>query len=240
MIHHLKDPETWRDALFFGVLLLVLVLIAYLAAPAHSATPTPTPAQPSAPPPPPPPPAPKEPETPEEVRAEIERSAKEHGIDAERAVRVAYCESKFDPNARNRSGATGVYQFIDGGTGSARGDIKRAHEWMAAGRWSAWSQCLGGRGGGRSVPALEICVSHAHWSGEAGSDGLTWTVVAEWVPRGRCPFPPPPDWLENYDRAWMYTGCGWHEIESGDPKMRCTPKPEMLLRGFARPTAGGP
>ena len=40
--------------------------------------------------------------------------AKQHGVDAARALRVARCESGLDPLARNpNSSAKGVFQFID-------------------------------------------------------------------------------------------------------------------------------
>lgn len=48
-----------------------------------------------------------------QVRAEIIQQA--HGkVDVETALRIAKCESNFDPLAKNKvSSAKGVYQFID-------------------------------------------------------------------------------------------------------------------------------
>lgn len=53
--------------------------------------------------------------TPEEVRAEIIRQAKEYGVNVDDALRIAKCESTFRWNAANsHSSAKGVYQFING------------------------------------------------------------------------------------------------------------------------------
>jgi soluble lytic murein transglycosylase-like protein len=48
-----------------------------------------------------------------DVRAIVIASARRHGVDVEQFVRVAWCESRFDPNAVNpASDARGVLQFI--------------------------------------------------------------------------------------------------------------------------------
>jgi len=44
----------------------------------------------------------------------IVREAEKHGINPAAAIKIANCESKLDPNAKNKySSAKGVYQFID-------------------------------------------------------------------------------------------------------------------------------
>jgi len=50
----------------------------------------------------------------EKVIGEIRKQANSSGIDPDFAVKMANCESTFDPFAENpRSSAKGVYQFID-------------------------------------------------------------------------------------------------------------------------------
>jgi hypothetical protein len=41
----------------------------------------------------------------------IRDAAARHGVDGDRMLRVAMCESGLNPNAQNRSGATGLFQF---------------------------------------------------------------------------------------------------------------------------------
>lgn len=55
------------------------------------------------------------PEAEETVEQMIVRMANEYGVDPNRALAIAWCESRFDPNARNWEGSTakGVYQFTD-------------------------------------------------------------------------------------------------------------------------------
>lgn len=52
---------------------------------------------------------------PETVEAMVRRIASEGGVDPDRAVAIAMCESRLDPSARNWQGstATGLFQFID-------------------------------------------------------------------------------------------------------------------------------
>lgn len=81
------------------------------------------PADPPPPPPPPPAPAPPAPAPvvvhPVAVRvpvggsivAIIRAAAARYGVDGDRLVRVAMCESGLNPNAVNRSGASGLFQF---------------------------------------------------------------------------------------------------------------------------------
>lgn len=58
-----------------------------------------------------PPPATSPP--PADVPAMIADAAVRWGLDANQMLRVAWCESKYDPRAYNgRSGASGVFQFI--------------------------------------------------------------------------------------------------------------------------------
>jgi soluble lytic murein transglycosylase-like protein len=57
--------------------------------------------------PPPPPPA--------EVAAIISAAAAKYGVDPEQLLRVAYCESRYDPLAYNSVlGASGLFQIIPG------------------------------------------------------------------------------------------------------------------------------
>lgn len=50
-----------------------------------------------------------------DIEATIRRMALEHGVNPRTALRIAWCESRFDPRASNsRSTAKGVYQFLDG------------------------------------------------------------------------------------------------------------------------------
>jgi resuscitation-promoting factor RpfB len=49
-----------------------------------------------------------------EIEAIIREAAAAHGADADQLVRVAYCESKFNPGAYNASGAAGLFQFMPG------------------------------------------------------------------------------------------------------------------------------
>lgn len=51
----------------------------------------------------------------EEIEALIERISKGEGFDAAVAKRIAFCESSFNPVAKNKhSSATGLYQFTIG------------------------------------------------------------------------------------------------------------------------------
>jgi uncharacterized protein YabE (DUF348 family) len=47
-----------------------------------------------------------------EIEAIIREAAAAHGADAEQLLRVAYCESRFNPGAYNASGASGLFQFM--------------------------------------------------------------------------------------------------------------------------------
>lgn len=50
-----------------------------------------------------------------DVAGYIRKEADKNGIDPEKALAIAYCESSFDPYAKNpNSTAKGVYQFLDG------------------------------------------------------------------------------------------------------------------------------
>lgn len=49
-----------------------------------------------------------------EIEAIIREAAAAHGVDPEQLVRVAYCESRFNPGAYNASGAAGLFQFMPG------------------------------------------------------------------------------------------------------------------------------
>ena len=49
-----------------------------------------------------------------EIEQIIRDAAAAQGADAEQLVRVAYCESRFNPGAYNASGAAGLFQFMPG------------------------------------------------------------------------------------------------------------------------------
>ena len=47
-----------------------------------------------------------------EIEQIIRDAAAAQGADAEQLLRVAYCESRFNPGAYNASGASGLFQFL--------------------------------------------------------------------------------------------------------------------------------
>jgi resuscitation-promoting factor RpfB len=49
-----------------------------------------------------------------EIEAIIREAAAAQGADPDQLVRVAYCESRFNPGAFNASGASGLFQFMPG------------------------------------------------------------------------------------------------------------------------------
>jgi len=51
----------------------------------------------------------------QDIIEEIYKQAREYFVDPEDAIRIAKCESTFNPHAKNpNSTAKGVYQFLDG------------------------------------------------------------------------------------------------------------------------------
>ena len=52
------------------------------------------------------------PQAPAEIEAIIRDAAARQGADAEQLLRVAWCESRFNPGAYNASGASGLFQFM--------------------------------------------------------------------------------------------------------------------------------
>lgn len=52
------------------------------------------------------------PQAPAEIEAVIREAAARQGADAEQLLRVAWCESRFNPGAYNASGASGLFQFM--------------------------------------------------------------------------------------------------------------------------------
>ena len=55
------------------------------------------------------------PPPPSEIAAIIRAAAAKYGVDAEQLLRVAYCESRYDPLAYNSVlGASGLFQIIPG------------------------------------------------------------------------------------------------------------------------------
>ena len=92
--------------------------------PADQPSPTPPPAPAATPPPPPPPPRPVVikrvayvpasvvvPASKAQIAAMIRAAAARYGANGDQLVRVAMCESGLNPNARNASGASGLFQF---------------------------------------------------------------------------------------------------------------------------------
>jgi soluble lytic murein transglycosylase-like protein len=47
-----------------------------------------------------------------DVPALITDAAVRHGVDADRLLRIGWCESRWDPSARGAGGAAGVFQFV--------------------------------------------------------------------------------------------------------------------------------
>ena len=48
------------------------------------------------------------------IQDKITIAARKNGINIETALRIAHCESRFNPNAKSKiSSASGLYQFID-------------------------------------------------------------------------------------------------------------------------------
>jgi soluble lytic murein transglycosylase-like protein len=90
-----------------------------------------------------------------DVPTMIRAAARRHGVDAERLVQVAKCESGFDPRAKNpRSTASGVFQFIDttwAGTPEAKAGRSvfdaaanvEAGARLARGGWGPWASSRG-------------------------------------------------------------------------------------------------
>lgn len=87
----------------------------------------------------------------ERVRLLIVQKSTEYGVDAERALRIAKCESNFNPNAINKSsGASGVFQYLpstwantpEGKEGKspfdAEANIRAAIRHMAVHGYNAW------------------------------------------------------------------------------------------------------
>ena len=49
-----------------------------------------------------------------EIEAIIRDAASAHGVNPEQLLRVAFCESRYNPGAYNASGASGLFQFMPG------------------------------------------------------------------------------------------------------------------------------
>jgi soluble lytic murein transglycosylase-like protein len=96
------------------------------------------------------------------VECAVSDAARSHGIDQARFARLVWCESRFDPDARNRySSATGLAQFLTGTwdwvaeLGAPHADEDRTHgranaftaAWLIArtdlGGWSHWNASRG-------------------------------------------------------------------------------------------------
>ncbi|HEV8534209.1 MAG TPA: transglycosylase SLT domain-containing protein [Candidatus Limnocylindria bacterium] len=54
----------------------------------------------------------RSPRAPAEIEAIIREAAARNGADPEQLLRVAWCESRFNPSAYNASGASGLFQFM--------------------------------------------------------------------------------------------------------------------------------
>ena len=66
-----------------------------------------------------------------EIEAIIRDAAAAQGADAEQLLRVAYCESRYNPGAYNASGASGLFQFLPStwAANSARAGFGGASVW---------------------------------------------------------------------------------------------------------------
>lgn len=99
------------------------------------------------------------PQAPVIIQAEIIRQAQEYGVPVEEALDIAFCESSFNPNAKNpNSSAVGLYQFLSGTF--LEGVKKRNLDWtlddrydpkknidmamwmMSRGEYWRWKDCL--------------------------------------------------------------------------------------------------
>jgi soluble lytic murein transglycosylase-like protein len=61
-----------------------------------------------------------------------------HPWDVGVAQRIVWCESRGNPNARNRSGATGLFQIL-GGSLDPVANVATAYEMYRARGWQPWS-----------------------------------------------------------------------------------------------------
>ena len=52
--------------------------------------------------------------TEEQIKASITQRAQQYGLDPNTMLAIGHIESKFNPNAYNKSGASGVFQFMPG------------------------------------------------------------------------------------------------------------------------------
>jgi len=77
-----------------------------------------------------------------EIEAIIRDAAAAQGADAEQLLRVAYCESRFNPGAYNASGASGLFQFLPStwAANSVRAGFSGASVWdpVASANVAAW------------------------------------------------------------------------------------------------------
>jgi soluble lytic murein transglycosylase-like protein len=95
------------------------------------------------------------PAQPEDVPTTIADAARRWGVDPQRMLRVAWCESKYLPTATSRGGHRGIFQF-DGATWreraaligvsadfsaayDPRANVEVAAATMAAGQWWRWA-----------------------------------------------------------------------------------------------------
>jgi len=65
-----------------------------------------------------------------------------HPWDVAVAERIVWCESRGNPNARNSSGATGLFQIL-GGSVDPVANVARAYEMYRARGWQPWSTSRG-------------------------------------------------------------------------------------------------
>lgn len=65
-----------------------------------------------------------------------------HPWDVAVAERIVWCESRGNPNARNSSGATGLFQIL-GGSVDPVANVTRAYEMYRARGWQPWSTSRG-------------------------------------------------------------------------------------------------
>ena len=77
-----------------------------------------------------------------EIEAIIRDAAAAQGADAGQLLRVAYCESRYNPGAYNASGASGLFQFLPStwAANSVRAGFSGASVWdpVASANVAAW------------------------------------------------------------------------------------------------------
>lgn len=106
-----------------------------------------------------------------DIKAIITNAARRYGEDPDTAIRIAYLESKLDPNAKNpNSSASGLFQFLSStwgqyGNGRSPFDVEAAAD--AGVRLIRDNRTILRRGLGREPTAGEIYMAHQQGAGGA-------------------------------------------------------------------------